>query len=297
MDTMNGDGRVIRTAAEGRPMRMRIARPARLFVLVTVLCAAAAALPAAQQPPEGTAVPFSDPARVGSVSVRVHDGTIVVRGENRQDVLIVSQFTQTDGRRPPAKVPPGYQVLNSGGGVTITEENNQMQIGAATTRETRLEIRVPLRVNLTLSGHNSGGGGIEVENVEGNIEADHHNGSIRLTNVGGSVVADTHNGVIRVVLTRIAGDKPMSFTSFNGTVDVTLPRTAKANLKLRSDRGDIITDFEMQRLANVAPQTRTDGRTNRIEINQSVYGAINGGGPEFELRTYNGDIFVRRGGQ
>src|SRR5215204_3736115 len=99
---------------------MRIAKPARPFVLASVLCAGAVALPGAQQAAEGIAVPFSDPARIGSVSVRVHAGTILVRGENRQDVLIVSQFTQTDAQRPRAKVPPGYQVLNSGGGVTIT---------------------------------------------------------------------------------------------------------------------------------------------------------------------------------
>jgi DUF4097 and DUF4098 domain-containing protein YvlB len=118
-----------------------------------------------------------------------------------------------------------------------------------------------------------------------------------MSNVAGSVVADTHNGAIRVVLTRIATDKPMAFTSWNGTVDVTLPASAKANLKLRSDKGEIYSQFEMQRRPDATPQARTDGRTTRIEVNQSVYGAINGGGPEFELRTYNGDIYVRRGGQ
>jgi hypothetical protein len=78
-------------------------------------------------------------------------------------------------------------------------------------------------------------------------------------------------------------------------VDVTLPAAAKANLKLRSNQGDIYTQFEMQLRPGAAPQSRTDGRTRVIDANQSVYGAINGGGPEFELRTWNGDIFVRKG--
>jgi hypothetical protein len=273
---------------------MRISRPALPTVLAAILCAGAVALPAAQQPADGIAVPFSDPARIGSVSVRVHDGGIVVIGENRKDVLVTTSSNDgRSGNRRPA--PPGFQRLTSGGGVSITEENNRMQISTPTNRETRVEIRVPTRVNLTLSGHN--GSGIEVENVEGDIEADHHNASIRMSNVAGSVVADTHNGAIRVVLTRIATDKPMAFTSWNGTVDVTLPASAKANLKLRSDKGEIYSQFEMQRRPDATPQARTDGRTRRIEVNQSVYGAINGGGPEFELRTYNGDIYVRRGGQ
>ena len=217
---------------------MTISRPALPVFLASILCAGAVALPAAQQATEGIPVPFSDPARVGSVSVRVHDGSIVVRGENRKDVLVIS--SSNDGSRSGRPVPQGFQRLSSAG-VTISEEDNRIQISAASTRQTRLEIRVPTRVNLTLSGHN--GSGIEVDNVEGDIEADHHNASIRLSNVGGSVVADTHNGDIRVVLTRITGDKPMSFISWNGAVDVTLPASAKANLKLRSDKGDIYTQF------------------------------------------------------
>lgn len=274
---------------------MPVTKPALPFLLASVLCAGAVAVPAAQLATEGIPVPFSDPARIGSLRVRVHDGAIVIKGENRKDVLVIAQ-SPGDTRNRRSSAPPGFQQLNSGGGVTISEENNEMQIGASTTRPTRLEIRVPTRINLTVSGHN--GSGIEVENVEGDIEARHHNASIRLANVGGSVVANTHNGAINVVLTRITGDKAMSFISWNGTVDVTLPASAKANLKLRSDKGDIFTDFQMQLRPGSAPQTRTDGRTRTvIEVNQSVYGAINGGGPEFELRTYNGDIFVRRGGQ
>src|SRR5688572_2184095 len=268
---------------------MSISRPALPVVLASILCAGASALPAAQQAADGIPVPFSDPARIGSVSVRVHDGSIVVRGENRKDVLVISSSNDARSGRP---VPQGFQRISSAG-VTISEEDNRIQISAASNRQTRLEIRVPTRVNLTLSGHN--GSGIEVDNVEGDIEADHHNASIQMSNVGGSVVADTHNGDIRVVLTRITGDKPMSFISWNGTVDVTLPATTKANLKLRSNQGDIYTQFEMQLRPRAAPQSRNDGRTRVIDANQSVYGAINGGGPEFELRTWNGDMRVRRG--
>ena len=269
---------------------MTISRPALPVLLASILVAGASALPAAQQTAEGIPVPFTDPARIGSVSVRVHDGSIVVRGENRKDVLVTS--SSNDGSRSGRPVPPGFQRVSSAG-VTITEENNRMQISTSSTRQTRLEIRVPTRVNLTLSGHN--GSGIEVDNVEGDIEADHHNASIRLSNVGGSVVADTHNGAITVVLTRITGDKPMSFISWNGTVDVTLPATTKANLKLRSNQGDIYTQFEMQQRAGAAPQSRGDGRARIIDVDQSVYGAINGGGPEFELRTFNSNVYVRKG--
>jgi len=114
---------------------MFISRSLLRPVLAFALCAATAALPAAQQAAEGVPVPFSDPARIGFVSVRVHDGSIVVKGENRKDVLVLS--SSNDGRSGSGRpVPQGFQRLSSGGGITITEENNRMQISAATNRHT-----------------------------------------------------------------------------------------------------------------------------------------------------------------
>jgi len=97
----------------------------------------------------------------------------------------------------------------------------------------------------------------------------------------------------------VTAQKPMAFTSMNGAVDVTLPPLAKANLKLRSDNGDVFTDFDVQ----LQSQTRTpavdDSRSRggrfRLEVDRSVSGTINGGGPEFELRTFNGPIYLRKG--
>ena len=37
------------------------------------------------------------------------------------------------------------------------------------------------------------------------------------------------------------------------------------------------------------------GRTMK-EIGKVIGGAINGGGPEFELRSFNGNVYVRKAG-
>jgi DUF4097 and DUF4098 domain-containing protein YvlB len=100
-------------------------------------------------------------------------------------------------------------------------------------------------------------------------------------------------------MTRLAGDKAMAFTSFNGNVDVTLPSSTKATLKLRSEMGEIYTDFDVQvRPIVTTPQNvrGADGRIH-IDVNRSIQGAVNGGGPEFEFRTFNGNIFLRKGAQ
>ena len=90
----------------------------------------------------------------------------------------------------------------------------------------------------------------------------------------------------------------MAFTSLNGTVDVTLPPTTKANLRLRSDNGDVYSDFDVQLAPSAPPMVQESRSSNgryRISRNRSIVGAINGGGPEFELRTFNSNVYVRKG--
>lgn len=243
-------------------------------------------------------VPFSDPSRPGKVEVSlINSGAITVRGENRRDVAVVMR-SGAPGRpvRPEPSAPPGLRRLTQTPGFEITEERNEIKIESTSMRggAASLEIRVPLRTNLELGSVN--GGTITVENVEGELEIENVNGAVVLTNVAGSVVANSQNGGVTATLSRVMADKPMAFSSFNGKVDVTLPPSLKANLRMRSDNGDIFTDFDVQ-LQQAPPVTR--GRTNRggykVEVNRALYGTVNGGGPEIELRSFNGTIYLRKG--
>lgn len=242
-------------------------------------------------------VPFSDPGRIGKVDVQLLSGTITVRGENRRDVSIAMRGgPPRPGSGSPAP-PPGLRRLTQGPGFEITEERNEIRIESASMRNGpgTLELRVPSKTNLQLSSVN--GGTITVENVEGELEIQNVNGAVVLTNVAGSVVANSTNGGVTATLSRVTGDKAMAFTSLNGKVDVTMPATIKANLKMRSDNGDIFTDFDVQLRQGGAPApntTRNNGRY-RVEVNRSILGSVNGGGPEIELRSFNGSIFLRKG--
>ena len=107
------------------------------------------------------------------------------------------------------------------------------------------------------------------------------------------------NGKVIATMSRVTAQKAMAFTSLNGEVDVTLPASVKANVKLRSDQGDVFTDFDIQltapKEAPAARDSRQSGSRYRLEVDRSLYGTINGGGPEFELRSFNGSVYLRRG--
>jgi hypothetical protein len=249
------------------------------------------------QQDDGQVIPLSDPSRPAKIEVQMLSGAITVRGENRRAVAVVMRGQPEKGPARPA--PPGLRRLTQAPGFELSEERNEIKIEAHSFRQNgALELRVPQRTNLEL--HTVNNGTITVENVEGEIEIQNVNGPVVLTNVAGSVVANSVNGGVTAKLTRVMADKAMAFTSLNGPVDVTLPSTIKANLKMRSDQGEIFTDFDVQlRSQPAAPATgtRSDRGRYRVEVNRSVFGSVNGGGPEIELRTFNGSVYLRRGAQ
>jgi hypothetical protein len=288
-------------------------------------------------------VPFSDPARPGTVNVSVFQGGITVRVGTARDVIVTSSDARvTNSREQPSGKGAGLRRLSQPAGLAVMEENNVMTISSGRlTGGSDVELQVPARTNLKLSTIN--GDKILVERIEGDIEVTAVNGSIMLTDVAGAAVVHSTNGEVKVTLRQVTAQKPMSFTSFNGDVDVTLPPNTKANLKMRTDHGEVLTDFDVQiqqrppsstsapAVVFVAPpvpplpplpplppgadsnererqarererqvrerdrQIRDQKAGTRIELDSSIYGSVNGGGPEFELRTFNGNIYLRKG--
>ena len=142
----------------------------------------------------------------------------------------------------------------------------------------RLKIRVPHRTALWIRCVNCGE--VSVSGVSADMDIDVVNGAIRLIETGGSVVAHSLNGKVTAVLDGL-GSKPSSFSSLNGSIDLTLPPDTKANVRLRSEHGKVQTEFELR----LQGALRTD---------RGFVGTINGGGPEIQARTFNGSIYLRK---
>ena len=271
------------------------------FLNRTLTCAvwlAVCGIATAQDGSEQTSAPFSDASRPGTLKIGLIDGSILVKGADIKQVIIETRGDSGHFAPPGAESAGGLHRVPQRPVITVEEQNNQMTIGSPNpNRVGDLEIQVPRRTNLALSAVNKGE--IRVEGVDGEIEVGDVNGSITLSDVSGSVVAHTVNGKVTATIARATPQKPMAFASLNGTVDVTLPASIKANLKLRSDNGNVYTDFDVHPLpppaAAVDDTGRPDGRY-RIEVNKAIYGSVNGGGAEIELRTFNGNVYVRKGG-
>jgi DUF4097 and DUF4098 domain-containing protein YvlB len=227
-------------------------------------------------------VNFSDPSRPGLLRVNWNTGSISVRSHAGKDVIVRSRAFDNRGRGRPA------QDLNASR-LSVEENNNVISITRGSGSPADLEIEVPVKTNLNIKALN--GRAIVAEGIEGEIEVSSTNADVRLTNVSGSVIADSTNGNVIVSLRDMAPVRSMSFASMNGNVDVTLPSSTKANLRIQVQNGDAITEFEIllrPTLGQEAPQNR--GRSS----GRTTIGTINGGGTELALRTLNGNIYIRK---
>ena len=212
---------------------------------------------------------------------------------------VYGQFFEQDkkAREEKDKKIAGMKKLSgSSSGLEVEEDNNVVTISTQSWKAaTDLDIQVPVASALEIQS--SMDGAVVVEGVNGEIDINNINGPVTLTAVSGNTLVHTVNGDITVVLTRVAAGKPMSFSTMNGDVDITLPADLKANLKMKSDQGEIYSDFDINMTRQPAasePATKTEQGKYRITFDKSLFGTINGGGPEISFNTFRGDIYIRK---
>jgi DUF4097 and DUF4098 domain-containing protein YvlB len=185
-------------------------------------------------------VPLSDPTRPAEVRIELGRGDVVVRGTD--DASAIS--FQSD-QPMPVERKDGLRVISSNrGGVNVRENDNVVQITLDVSDGKRglLEVRVPRSASLVVNS--SHGGKVGVDNVSGNVEIQNLSGEIALRDLSGGALVQTANGRISAFYTSLPADKPLSFTSMNGEVELRVPAEAKASVRFRTHNGNVLTDFE-----------------------------------------------------
>jgi len=282
--------------------------PMRLYTqfififLLTVLLMSGAPWVLAESPNGNhIVVPLGDPSRPAQVRAHLLNGGITVKTHQRGEVIVDARVRAGDDDEEQERRPKGglHRIPMNSSGLSVEAENNDVHISTDShTRTIDLTITVPVHTSLSL--HTVNDGDIVVSGVDGELDVNDVNGEVTLNNISGSAVAHALNGKVLVTFNRVDGQKPMAFSSLNGDIDVTLPPDIKANLSMRSDNGEVYSDFEIQ-LQTTSPQpTVEDGRGKGgkyvVRVEKTVRGTINGGGPEIQFKNFNGSIYIRKAG-
>ena len=253
------------------------------------------AQPQTQSGSDKVSVTLSDPTRPALVKASLISGGITVKAYDGKEVVVEARVRNRESARSDSG-PKRLTISTTG--LTVEEESNQVNINTESyARAIDLFISVPVHTSLHLRAVNDGD--IVVTGVDGELDVDNVNGSVTLNNIAGSAVAHALNGRLLATFTRI-NQKPMAFSSLNGDVDVTFPGDLKANVSLRSDMGDVFSDFDVQMQAAssqpIVEDSRGHGGKYRVKIDKTVRGTINGGGAELQFTNFNGQIYIRKAG-
>ena len=253
----------------------------------------------AQAPSDVVKVPLTDPSRTATVKVKLLSGGITVKSYGGKEVVVEAKSREEEksSHKNAPQAAGMKRIPNLSSGLSIEEEDNVVSIGTGmTSRPIDISVQVPARANLVLKTLNDGE--IVVDQVQGEIEIDDLNGPVTLTRVSGSVVAHSLNGAVKATILAVEVGKPMSFTSLNGDIDVTLPPEFKGNAVMKTDNGEIYSDFDIK-IDYSTDKPTVEGSTGKggkfkVKLDHTMRGSINGGGPEMQFKTFNGNIYIRK---
>jgi DUF4097 and DUF4098 domain-containing protein YvlB len=267
------------------------------FAIVAVFIAAVPFL-MAQTPDNRIAVPC-DPSRPANLRAHLVSGSITVKGGDVKEIVVEARVRGGEESHGDRRAEGMKRIPMTSTGLNIEAENNNVRVSTDSYQRTvDLTITVPTHTSLSL--HTVNDGNILVSGVDGELDVNNVNGQVDLKNIGGSVVAHALNGHVVATLNRVDPQKPMAFSSLNGDIDVTFPADLKANVSMRTDNGEVYSDFDIKVLPNAPQQTVEDNRGKggkyKVKIDKNVRGTINGGGQEIQFKNFNGNIYIRKAG-
>jgi len=122
-------------------------------------------------------------------------------------------------------------------------------------------------------------GGLDLTGIGGEVRASCINGSLNAQGLVGRAKLSTINGRLEAQFERLSGP-PIELSSVNGSVALTLPSDAKAELEASTVHGGISNEFGL----------RVD---DHRWVGHDLRGELGGGGTRINLNNVNGKIEIR----
>lgn len=248
---------------------------------------------------EQLVVPLSNPGQQYTLKVNIVEGSIKVTGYEGKEVIIDVKTPANKESKDSKETVNGMRRIASSSGYEVTAKENDNKVTVNTSNPDKhfdLTLKIPQNVLLKLGTVNDGN--IEVDNVKGELEVTNVDGEIKLNNISGSVVCNTVDGNITTTFASVSPDAPMAFSTLDGDINVTFPADIRSNFKLKSENGEIYSDFDIE-IDKSHPKTSKTNESGvyKVKLEEWIYGKVNGGGPEIMMKNMEGNIYVKKGGK
>jgi DUF4097 and DUF4098 domain-containing protein YvlB len=209
----------------------------------------------------------------GTVRLKTFSGRVTISGTGGSQVVIHAVRRATAERLRDIKI----DVRQQGNTVEIDANYRTVERRNDNVVETDFDIQLPAQTNLDLKTFSAP---ITVTGVRGNMVVDGFSSGIRLTDVSGPVRVKTFSGEVNVEARAWADGDDLNINTFSGGVTVQLPDSARGTIDFDTFSGTFKSDLPVA----ISSSSRRNFR-----------GTFNGGGSgDFRLKTFSGDVTVKR---
>lgn len=246
---------------------------------------ALAVLSAARSEQTTSEIKLSDASKPATLKISLARGDLRIQGADTHSITVNSEARGVTAA--PRK--DGLRVLTASSSFKLSEKENVITLDASDGwgggSASIFNITVPYSTTVIVS--NSWGGDIFCADLTGDIDIKSMHGEIKLDGIASGVLVETMNGEITANVRELHDGKPLSFTSMNGEIVIRVPTEAKANVRLRSQNGSILTDFDEKALVtkteSIGKARRAGGRSSppknpewssRSEMGEEIHAAV-----------------------
>lgn len=206
----------------------------------------------------------------GDVTIEGWDESVVeVRAEIRSRSADSVDRTEVDFDHEGSTLDIEVDLPSSRGGWLGSRDGATVEFWLKVPRGTRLD-------ELSLVN-----GSLEIEGVEGEVEASLVNGGLDASGLRGDAELSTVNGSIDVRFDSLSGTQRIEIDSVNGSIDLYLPADADAEVSADTVHGRISNDFGLE--------VDKSGW-----VGQELRGKLGSGSARISLDNVNGSIDIRQ---
>jgi hypothetical protein len=207
----------------------------------------------------------------GRILVQNLYGDVRITAWDRDEVL-VEAFKRS---RDPRRLDDAHIVVDSSSELFSIRTQ---YAGSDAEHPASVEYRIMVPRSANLQNIKLINGGLSLNGMAGPVKASSVNGMIRAENLQGQAELSTVNGRLEAGFTRLSRENPISLTSVNGPIRITIPSDSAASLDAQNLSGGIDTNV---------------GRPFRSSSGHRLRTAPRRGGPPIHLHNVNGGILIR----
>jgi DUF4097 and DUF4098 domain-containing protein YvlB len=220
----------------------------------------------------------------GRVSISNINGDVHISAWDRNEVKIDAvKRAYSRERLSEATI----DVTNTADSVTIKTKYSErtLNFDSRTRENNPASIQYTLTVprGARIEGVELVNGSLDIEGVHGDVRASLVNGRVKADDLSGEVSLSAVNGAIEVNAAGLAASKGVNLNAVNGSIVLSVPSGANAQVKASTVHGQISNDFGL---------TVEEGQY----VGRNLTGQIGSGGPRIRLNNVNGSISIKRGG-